>query len=103
MAIATSTILLSSVIALGVASAGMATWGSIAQYQAQQEMAEYNQAVAEQQAQIAQANADLTIQQSENEAIAKEQDSRRQAQLEKDRQLRIKSMNRANPAPRGLP
>ena len=94
MAIGTTTLLLGGLV-LGAIGVGLGTYGAFAQAQAQQDMANYNKAVAKQQAAAAERNAKLAQRQAEQAAIAKENDTRRQAQLEKRKLLRIKAMNTA--------
>lgn len=65
-------------------------------------MSDYNAELATQQAGIQEENAQRASIQANNEAIAKENDSSRAAELEREKMERIKSLNRAREGASGL-
>ena len=99
--IATSTLLW---VGLGVGVAGTIAGAVTSGVQGaeQASMSNYNAELAAQQAEIQEENARRALVQAENEAIAKENDTARAAELEREKMERVKALNRAREGASGL-
>ena len=85
-----------------VAVAAGSAYSAYAQNQAQEEMADYNKEVAQNQATQEKWNAEAAQKQAENEAIAAQQDARKQEEMERERHMRLKATNRARGGTSGV-